>query len=323
MKNNYSQIIKKATGATFIDDGQLIQNLWSNYGEIIRFTLEGSKYRSVVLKDVKLSINEYHPNGWETDISHNRKLKSYRIESEWYKNWSHLCNNCCKVPKLLDIEYRGDEILLILEDLDDIGFSIRKRSVTINDMKLCIKWLANFHGLFMGTKPQGLWEKGTYWYLETRPDELNKLTDVKLKNAAWDIDKKLDSSPFQTIVHGDAKLENFCFSNDGLSVAAVDFQYVGGGVGVKDLVYFIGSCLQDSECEKYETELTNYYFNELKHTLINKDIDFNLLEKSWRELYSVAWADFHRFLKGWSPGYWSPKSYSERITNRVIDNLWS
>lgn len=36
---------------------------------------------------------------------------------------------------------------------------------------------------------------------------------------------------FQTFVHGDAKLANFCFGSN--NVAAVDFQYVGKGIGVK------------------------------------------------------------------------------------------
>jgi len=31
-------------------------------------------------------------------------------------------------------------------------------------------------------------------------------------------------------------------------VALVDFQYVGGGVGVKGVAYFVGSCLLPREC---------------------------------------------------------------------------
>ena len=45
------------------------------------------------------------------------------------------------------------------------------------------------------------------------------------------------------------------------------------------------------------------------------------LENEWRPLYRVAWADFHRFLKGWSPGHWKINSYSERVTEEVIKNL--
>ena len=38
------------------------------------------------------------------------------------------------------------------------------------------------------------------------------------------------------------------------------------------------------------------------------------LEADWRPLYRVAWADFHRFMKGWSPGHWKLSDYSERVT---------
>jgi hypothetical protein len=45
------------------------------------------------------------------------------------------------------------------------------------------------------------------------------------------------------------------------------------------------------------------------------------LEKDWRTLYRVAWADFHRFMKGWSPGHWKLSAYSERVTREVIASL--
>jgi hypothetical protein len=38
-------------------------------------------------------------------------------------------------------------------------------------------------------------------------------------------------------------------------------------------------------------------------------------------LYRMAWADFHRFMKGWSPGHWKLSDYSERVTREVIDSL--
>ena len=92
---------------------------------------------------------------------------------------------------------------------------------------------------------------------------------------------------------------------------------------MKDVAYFIGSCLHEDECEPLESELLDYYFSSLAVCVAEKhhDIDASELETEWRELFHVAWADFHRFLKGWSPGHWKLNSYSEQLTRRVIERL--
>ena len=58
-------------------------------------------------------------------------------------------------------------------------------------------------------------------------------------------------------------MANFCFGSEESGVAAVDFQYVGGGCGMKDLAYFVGSCFRDHEAEEREEEILNLYFKEL------------------------------------------------------------
>jgi aminoglycoside phosphotransferase (APT) family kinase protein len=183
--------------------------------------------------------------------------------------------------------------------------------------------LAAFHAEYLGVPSEGLWESGTYWHLETRPDELDQLDDLSLKNAARAMDAALKQGQFQTLVHGDAKLANFCFGSDGADVAAVDFQYVGGGCGMKDLAYFVGSCFRDEEAEKRESEVLDFYFKELKSffSIIGSDVSPDELEAEWRSMYRVAWADFHRFMKGWSPGHWKLSDYSERVTREVIERL--
>jgi thiamine kinase-like enzyme len=175
----------------------------------------------------------------------------------------------------------------------------------------------------MGVEPTQLWKTGTYWHLATRSEELAKLDDISLKKVAPAVDQILTNTVHQTLVHGDAKLANFCFSRSGKDVAAVDFQYVGGGCGIKDLAYFIGSCLDESSCERREPELLDHYFTTLHSNLsINRpDLDPKAIETEWRELYPVAWTDFHRFLKGWSPDHWKINSYSQRLANQVIDSL--
>jgi len=216
-------------------------------------------------------------------------------------------------------------VVMVLEDLDAAGYPERRTRVSEAELNACLSWLAQFHALFLRESPEGLWPNGTYWHLETRPDELKVLAgeDPELHAAAAALDAELKASPFQTWVHGDAKLANFCFSVEGGSVAAVDFQYVGGGCGMQDLAYFIGSCFGEDECARLESSLLNRYFSFLRQALagLHSTVDTDALESDWRRLYPVAWTDFHRFLKGWSPGHWKIHSYSEQLARSVVAEI--
>jgi len=323
MNNHFQQVLLQSTQATDIIAIDSIQTLWSGYGEILRCQLNSASVTSAIVKHVRFPNKKNHPRGWNTGLSHQRKVNSYKIETHWYQNWSHKCGDNCRVPEIYAIETHGDEVFMVMEDLDAQGFNLRKNLVDLSEMQSCLSWLANFHALFMGEKPDGLWKVGTYWHLATRPDELKVLKDTALKKAAGKIDSQLNNAQFKTFVHGDAKLANFCFSGNEARVAAVDFQYIGGGCGMKDIAYFIGSCLNEDESEFYQAQLLDYYFDALEQALrkINKNLDFQQLEQEWRRLYPVAWTDFHRFIKGWSPGHWKINSYSERLAQETLSNL--
>lgn len=315
-----SQILEK-TGATSITRTQSVQTLWSGYGEIQRFFLEGGEHPSVIVKHIQLPDNKQHPKGWNTPISHQRKLTSYQVERRWYQDYASLTDNHCRVPESYHALADETSLLLIMEDLDAYGFDKRLHhdDVTLDEAKDCLKWLAHFHGIFMGNAGEGLWPKGTYWHLDTRPDEWQKMRNMPLKQAAKSIDERLSKAKYQTLVHGDAKLANFCFGERN-GVAAVDFQYVGKGCGMKDVAYFISSCFYEEDCKRYEQELLTYYFNQLELS-IDKSIDYQDLKEEWSMLYYFAWADFYRFLDGWSPGHWKMHTYSERIAQKVINEL--
>ena len=316
---------------------ETIQSLWSGYGEIARVRLHGNKHRdgqTVIVKHVCPPDDPNHKYGWASDVSHLRKLKSYEVELNWYRGSADRCSTACRLPKFIAGKQVDSTWLILLEDLDASGFSIRLRCVNEAQLNACLKWLANFHATFLvdqhlgdSLSHDGLWPIGTYWHLETRPDELAAMDDGPLKQAAAAIDHRLNTARFQTIVHGDAKLANFCFSNAD-QVAAVDFQYVGGGCGMKDVAYFISSCFSDQECEQREQELLDRYFGHLESAITSStnettSIPFAALETEWRSLYPFAWADFYRFLSGWSPGHWKMHGYSERMTQRVLAELES
>jgi hypothetical protein len=321
--SNLKQFILKLTKATDVCEIEEIQSLWSGYGKIARYALEGTTLETVVVKNIVFPKQVNHPIGWNTDSSHLRKVKSYEVEIEWYKRFANLCPVTCRIPQCYGIQNVGEEQIIVLEDLDAAGFPIRKTALTKEEVKLCINWLAHFHATFLNIEPEGLWGIGTYWHLDTRADEFKAMERGPLKNAASEIDDALNSTQFKTLVHGDAKVANFCFSENNKQVAAVDFQYVGGGCGMKDVVYLLGSCLTEMECKLHENELLDFYFHELRAAL-SKEINtktINALEKEWRGLYTVAWADFSRFLMGWMPTHQKINGYSKIQIEKALREL--
>ncbi len=327
MADNFKSFLLSKTRSDHCKELEVIQSLWSGYGKISRYQLSGSKEFTVIVKCISLNQLDSHPRGWNTDVSHQKKVRSYQVETAWYEQYSTLCKAECTIPNFIGFFSEGKNQWIIMEDLDT-RFPLRKSNLSIPEVKACLSWLAHFHGTFMNDEPKGLWEIGTYWHLDTRPDEFQKMAPSELKNQASAIDKKLNNARFKTFVHGDAKLANFCFSESGNEVAAVDFQYVGGGCGMKDVAYFLGSCLSSEELESHSPQLLEFYFSELEKSICQrhaqgnlKEIEFSELETEWRELYPYAWADFTRFLLGWMHGHQKINGYSLRMIEEVLSDL--
>lgn len=315
--------LRALTRASEVELGPRVQSLWGGYGELRRATLSGSTISHVVIKCVEPpKLGKARRDDAELR-SHRRKLRSYDVELAFYRDYAARCDERCRVPRPVALEGQGGKWLFLLEDLDAAGYFARKSRLSSEEMTACLSWLAHFHATFLGVAPERLWKTGTYWHLDTRPDELEALNEPELKRAAGALDLRLKRAAFRTLVHGDAKLENFCFGRAG--VAAVDFQYVGGGVGVKDLAYFLGSALSPRECEARAAGWLDVYFAELRRALEARgsSVDALALEAEWRTLYPVAWADFYRFLLGWAPGVYEYDAYSRRQVKRALEILES
>ncbi|MGS0680599.1 oxidoreductase family protein [Shewanella sp. 125m-7] len=315
---------------------ECIQSLWSGYGDIskYRFTLPSSNANNdphFVVKHICPPKDVTHPRGWTSSVSHQRKLDSYQVEINFYRHWAKACNQHCRVPTLLAQTSftTGTELthLIVMSDLNSQGFSARASTLTIQQTKLCLAWLANFHAIFLtastNEKPDGLWPIGTYWHLATRQEEWHSMPDSELKAKAVRIDNLLNNCKYNTLVHGDAKVANFCFNENFTDVAAVDFQYVGNGVGVKDVIYLLGSCLTEQECAHNFAELLNEYFTLLTQAinLYQPNIDADAVIYEWRKLVDLAWADFERFLVGWAPTHSKRNQFSNNITEAALNSL--
>ncbi|MEW6999517.1 choline kinase [Colwelliaceae bacterium BS250] len=301
---------------------ETVQSLWSGYGEVAR-CYSHALAKDIIVKHIAPPLNVSHPRGWNTLTSHNRKLKSYQVESNFYRQFAHECDASARVPSLVNNFFVENEQFLILEDLDDSGYFVRRDEATMADMKLGIRWLANFHAKFLNVKATGLWDIGCYWHLATREDEYQQMANGSLKDMAVNIDGRLNDAKYKTLVHGDAKLANFCFYHDGSDIAGVDFQYVGAGVGVKDLAYFLGSCLTSAQLYQFNDELVAEYFSLLKPAIeqFQASICSQAVCNEWRLLYPFAWADFNRFLLGWSPEHIKINEYMAEQTQLALINL--
>lgn len=305
-----------ATGARAVRGRERVQSLWGGYGELVRLQLDGGSRTTVVLKDIA-PPRAGAPHDDEAARSHARKCRSYDVEVAFYRDHARRTNARCRVPEALATHVAEGRWLLLLEDLDAAGFPLRRRGRDAPELAVCLRWLAAFHASFLGEAPRGLWPKGTYWHLGTRPDELARTHARELREAAAGFDRALDAARFQTFVHGDAKPANFGFSRDGSAVAAVDFQYVGGGCGMKDVAYLLHGELS----ERRREGLLDLYFQALREALADRPVDLAALEAEWRGLYPIACADFVRFLAGWAQGSYERDPEARAVVQRAIGVL--
>lgn len=312
-----------ALGVDVVRPTARIQSLWSGYGELYRVTahLKDQPDRHLVVKSVRPPSNTNHPRGWSSSLGHARKLRSYFVESSWYRRFSHQFSSVAMMPEAVLLHESDEHFLIVLSDLDAEGFSARLHSLENLDLSPYLGWLANFHSKGLGIRAEGLWDPGTYWHLATRPDELEAIADPRLKSHAVAIDQRLRKARFRTVVHGDAKLANFCINDASGSVAAVDFQYVGTGVGTQDLAYFLSSAVSPESCARHHDRYLAMYFDALS-LAISRDhpqLEASMIIEEWRDLYRWAWADFVRFLAGWAPDHYKLDTYSLTLTRQVLD----
>lgn len=304
-----------------LGDVELLQQLWSGYGQCFRFRC--ARFAApLVAKVIGPPASLSHPKGWSNPHSHSRKLTSYAVEQRFYQHNQALPGGPT-MPALIHTACDGDKRLLVMSDLDHAGFARRCETLQIAEARTVLTYLADFHGWFLRRPVTDLWPRGTYWHLPTRQAEWQAMPNGPLKARAGALHQALAAAPFQTVVHGDAKVANFCFRPDMQACAAVDFQYVGQGTGVQDVAYFLGSALSLEDLQCATPALLDHYFNALHQALSGSAICAQQVEAAWRPLFAVACADFHRFLAGWSPQHWKINDWLKAHSDEGLARLSS
>lgn len=174
---------------------QRIASLWSNYGYIHRLHLI-SEPHSLILKSI-------HPPALShPDESHLRKLLSYDIERWFYRHLASRLPVVVKVAKSFPLR-SDEEHSLLLEDLSANFPYPASGSLGYDATRCVLDWLAGFHGTFFRINHRkgeetvplippptmwkeddvraGVWQRGTYWYLDTRREELDQTDEEEYK----------------------------------------------------------------------------------------------------------------------------------------------
>ena len=314
-----------------IVSNESIASLWAGMGEIfeIRFYLNDNEKNiiSMICKKICLPANE-------GSISYGdmRKKKSYEVEKCFYDRFASILNkNDVTVPEGLYTKNSCSNLFICMTRLKGKSLS----NLGIKNAKRAVKWAAKLHALTWGVRADefvasmGLQSQGTYWYLDTRPNEFENIPrkgwEGRLYSAARAIDERLKADPFQSIIHGDFKAANMV--SDGVdNFGMCDFQYCGKGCCLKDICYMIAcycsSSNIDSEGDRvhhpFEEAIFDLYYAELKANAAKQ----GLLEvPSYDALLDAAdlcFVDITRWMAGW--GYWG-NSFLIPRTQKILDKI--
>lgn len=283
-----------------------LARLWAGMGYIYRVvtTTTAEDENDVrVVKHVRL------PRGKNISRGDQRKADSYHCESNFYEHVApSLRQQAVGLPETYYVERTPEAIFIVMSYID--GRSNAHLNPTRT--KLVLDWLARFHAASWGKRRENnhsslLQSMGTYWHLDTRPDEhasmSNKGWEGRLKLAARAIHERLQNDPCQSLVHGDVKEANIMFvpneESSSDDVVLCDFQYCGRGTPAQDLAYFFCSSIDD--LEDRQDEYLEYYVEQLTSYLPTNASTIPTLA-DMKDSLDWAYCDFLRFMMGW--GSW-------------------
>jgi hypothetical protein len=292
-----------------------IASLWSGYGTITRRTYHAkdpsqtrNRIKTTILKQVSA------PTPPSFNESHVRKMLSYNIERYFYQ---HLSSRISPRDAHLAHVHNCTVDAIEMEDLNTSYPVSAGGSLDVSRAKVVLRWLANFHAALWDAEcptvgppsrdslsdivsREGIWEEGSYWYLRTRKDEFEDLSE-EWKGLAVDVDVRIRAIPREltTVVHGDCKAANIVFSASEEECALYDLQYVGRSPGVRDVVYFFISSVRG--LDRHEEELLRFYYKQLSEALIRcgSGVGERYTWEVMLEHYELCMLDYYRFMLGW------------------------
>jgi len=238
-------------------------------GKIVLITanLKNNQIGEFILKEIVLPFHC-------VSAGDTRKKLSYFVEVHFYQNGfaKSFQGSLSRMPTPYYVRVRSDNKMQIcMSKINGQALPIGE-----NEAKQVLIWLAYFLSSFWGNVEEavakGLISQGTFWYLDTRLDELENISnrgiEGRLKQASFAIDWYLKNDlELISICQGDCKGANILFDYNTKESWLVDFQYTGACSISKDLAYFFTcACEEENADEIY----LDYYLEALNGFLVGK-----------------------------------------------------
>jgi len=279
-----------------------VARLWKGMGSVHELRIRTQEGEDVVFLAKRIQLPKKC-----SSLGDRRKKDSYEVEATFYSKGhaEEMIQAGCPVPFPLLVDHsRGSGLTICMTKLHGLPGRLNEEQ-----SRAALSWLARLHGTYWGpladaAVERGLQPQGTFWYLDTRPEELANMPsrgwEGRLKLAAKALDLRLKADPMQTICHGDPKGENMLFAEKGgeLEALVYDFQYLGKAPPTKDLAYLF-TCASSSP--ELEQRLLRFYHSELSKVLEGRHVPptFEELDAS----LALSFCDLARWMSGWG-GWW-------------------
>ena len=176
-----------------------------------------------------------------------------------------------------------------MEDLNEKGLVRidRDKPFDMKALKLIVKYFTELHSSFWGKEKL----KNIEWINNYNFGEYMKEFTIqnfdKKKLKISELYEKINPENNKeriTLLHGDTQVSNLLINS---SMAMIDWQYINIGLGLKDIVLFIGISFDEKNIKENDIqELKNLYYD----NLIGKGIkyDKNIFEEDWKNICLIS-----------------------------------
>lgn len=313
---NFSEIIVEYLNKVLIDQFKSSIKSFSKgedlepgfTGEVIRISLSFENNNECLPKSLIIKFQTSNPgiNAFMT------KIHGYENEIKIYKYLSSISE--LNLPKIYysSINKEGSKYIMIMEDLNEKGymkansekpFDMKTFKLIVNYFSLLqahfwgkenlknIEWIKNSNfGEYMKEFTTVNFDKKKNYFIENNKHLLNNDTLDIIKNIK--IEELFELiNPYNernennlTLLHGDPQSNNLFINNNKESITMIDWQYINIGLGLKDVILFIGIMLDENNIKTEDIiELKNLYFDLLVKNGV-KSYSRERFDEDWKNL---------------------------------------